>query len=131
MCKHNKKLIKCAFCDKPATWMYMPRADRNHFFCDEHVPRGCDCNVLNVEQFGDPDPDSKVIWWSKQDYESCFPDKMDELISFATMEHQPDSFYYEVLDDDGHRFPCCEYDHDPEGYNEDDYKDNITDGDDE
>lgn len=101
--------------------MYMPKADGNHFFCDEHVPRGCTCNVENLKEFGEPDPDSKVIWWSKQDYEACIPDKMDELISFATMERQPDSFYYEVLDENGHRYPCCECDHDENGYDETEY----------
>lgn len=37
------KLV-CLECNKIATWFYMP-SSKNFVYCDEHVPRGCSCNL--------------------------------------------------------------------------------------
>ena len=100
----------------------MPQSDGNRMYCNEHVPRGCTCNVRNIEEDGEPETEDNVIWWTKQDYE-CHMGKYGdgEFMNDATMERQPDSFYYEILDEDGKRSPCCEYCYDAEGFEKDDY----------
>lgn len=38
----------CRECNELAVWMYMPsgeREDKDRFFCEEHVSRGCSCNI--------------------------------------------------------------------------------------
>lgn len=40
----EKKKILCGQCDKIAVWYYVP-ANSNHYRCDEHISRGCSCNV--------------------------------------------------------------------------------------
>lgn len=40
-----KKVI-CCECNSVAVWQYAPITDRKDiYFCDEHVSRGCSCNV--------------------------------------------------------------------------------------
>ena len=36
--------ILCGKCKKIAIWLYVPGKD-NWAFCDDHVPRGCSCNI--------------------------------------------------------------------------------------
>lgn len=36
----------CNECINPAVWFYMPSTMQ---YCDEHVPRGCDCNILDED----------------------------------------------------------------------------------
>ena len=37
----------CVQCQTLAVWMYMPDCSypRDIYFCDDHVPRGCSCNI--------------------------------------------------------------------------------------
>lgn len=35
--------FKCMKCGALAVWIYMP-SDGNYNYCDDCVPRGCDCN---------------------------------------------------------------------------------------
>lgn len=104
---------KCAKCGKEAVWGYLPSGE-NHLlhFCDDCVPRGCSCNVDNIDMDGEPMVGIKLMWW----------DKNDELFKDGTTERGVESFYYENLDDNGRRYPCCEYDYDDEGYA---YGDNV------
>lgn len=52
---------KCSLCIKDAEWHYAPSTKRRDlYFCDRCVPRGCSCNVVdlddnntNAEQFRD------------------------------------------------------------------------------
>lgn len=41
----NKVKLLCDKCDSIAVWQYMPGKD-NMKYCDEHITRGCSCNVL-------------------------------------------------------------------------------------
>lgn len=34
----------CQKCNKIAVWNYLPSGD-DRYYCDEHVPRGCSCNI--------------------------------------------------------------------------------------
>lgn len=39
-------------CGAPGVWFYMPMSDQpKPYYCEEHVPRGCSCNI---------DPDTGV-----------------------------------------------------------------------
>ena len=42
----------CEKCGRMAVWEYMP-SDGDGIFCDDCVPRGCSCNVIDWE---DPSP---------------------------------------------------------------------------
>ena len=115
---NKRKIHKCSHCNKTATWLYMPSTEKGcRFFCDDHVPRGCSCNVYDLECDGEPEEDQLgcTIWWNREDYDKCYIKHLNP-IEYATKERQPDSFYYEVLDEDGKRWPCCEYDYSPDGY---------------
>lgn len=101
----KKRIHKCSCCNKIATWSYMPSTSRRRNFCDDHVPRGCSCNVYNIEEFSDSIPNGNVMWWSKN----------DDLNIDGSLVKNNDSFFYEELDEDGKRSPCCEYDYCPEG----------------
>lgn len=97
----NKELCDCG---KVATWWYAPATDRdfgNRYFCDEHVHRGCDCQIrhVSVDAYHPPldepdmptDQDRPWIW-------------IEENISWAHV----DAF--------GRQYPCVEYWHDEDGF---------------
>jgi hypothetical protein len=66
--------VRCGKCGSQAVWYYMPNGEGDSpYFCDEHVSRGCSCNV---------DPETGV----------------------------------EDLDEQGRKFPCCEYTYSEEGF---------------
>lgn len=101
----KKRVHKCSCCDKIATWSYIPSGSGRRNFCNDHVPRGCTCNVYNIKEFTDSIPSENVMWWSKD----------DDLNTDGSLTRKEDSFYYEELDENGKRFPCCEFDYDPDG----------------
>ena len=39
----------CSKCDGMAIWMYMPSSEtmqkKDRYLCDEHIKRGCSCNI--------------------------------------------------------------------------------------
>lgn len=40
--------IKCFKCSKNAMWYYLPscsRKEEERYFCDDHISRGCSCNI--------------------------------------------------------------------------------------
>lgn len=45
-------------CNEIAVWMYAPcsehRSEASRYFCEEHVSRGCSCNIIKINY----DPDS-------------------------------------------------------------------------
>lgn len=82
--------IKCK-CGKIATWMYMPSgelSEKDSYKCDNCVPRGCSC-----------------CWVPKDDI-----DVFDD-IAMSNPEN-----YYEELDNQGRKLPCCEWWYDEEGW---------------
>lgn len=87
----------CCKCGKVAQWCYMPGGE---CYCDDCVPRGCSCNVDNVIEFGEPSPDRPVVWFTEDDLQMESPGRT---------ERTPDCIYYEYLDEQGRRSPCCEY----------------------
>lgn len=106
----KKRYKKCSCCNKTATWLYMPSGDGKRWYCDDCVPRGCTCNLCDLEFNGNPNEKTKIIWWSKDAYDKKWKeDDTVSLESLATKERMPDSFYYEYVDEKGRRSPCCEY----------------------
>lgn len=114
----KKRLHRCCKCNNIATWFYIPSGNGRRFYCDEHVPRGCTCNVDNIQDFGEPTNDKNVIWWSKNSYENFLKQETDptKIEEYTTKTRQSDSFYYEQVDEKGRRLPCCEFDYDENGY---------------
>jgi hypothetical protein len=110
------KIHKCSKCNKSATWFYLPATRGKFYFCDDCVPRGCTCNVDDIDM-AEPDKEfnDRTIWWSKEAYHKCINEKLDP-IEFCTRDRQSDSYYYEILDENGRREPCVEFDYSPHGY---------------
>lgn len=79
-------LAKCQVCGAQAVWELAP-ADSFGEFCDEHVPRGCSCNVI----YRGPDEEPRYD-------EQGLPIQEQER------------------DERGRLLPCCEYDFYPEGF---------------
>lgn len=113
--------IRCCKCGKIAVWAYMPGDGDDHYYCDDCVPRGCSCNVDNLDEFPyarrEPDDNGNMLWWSKETYEKHWKNEGD-LEKYATRKRMSDSFYYEVLDEKGRRMPCGEFDYSPDGFDE-------------
>lgn len=104
--------IKCQICNKnEATWLYLPgHKDNKVFFCDDCVPRGCSCNVYNIEEFPlNENKNVKYIFW-------------DSKIEHFTKEKQKNSIFYEPVDEKYRRYPCCEYDYSKDGFDEEDFE---------
>lgn len=91
-------------CKKLAIWVYMPglSSGESPYFCDDCVPRGCECNhnYCKVDAYhppldnsGLPEGDEGIDWkWVKKD------------VVWTYLDHK-------------HReFPCSEYDYDPDGF---------------
>ena len=101
----------CSICNKNvATWFYAPSSDDDPFYCDDCVPRGCSCNVYSLEEFPNDIPNKNVIFWDKD-------------IVNSTLQRTPDSVFYEIVDNNGRRYPCCEYWYDENGW---DFEDNTN-----
>ena len=91
-------------CGKKAVWCYMPgfSSGDSPYFCDDCVPRGCECNYeyLKEDAFHPPlnEPnlptgEENVDWkWIEKD------------VCWAPLTHKQ------------REYPCGEYDFDPDGY---------------
>lgn len=111
----EKKLEKCSSCEKTATWFYAPifsgKKPEESFFCDEHVPRGCDCNNYYKEEFkleSEIDLDSIKFFKNVDNYQTKEVGKED------------DWDYYTHVDEKGRLYPCCEYWYDENGWEKED-----------
>ena len=55
----SKPPIACGFCKSMAVWM-----GGHDYFCDDHVPRGCQCTVIEYDinaPSGHPDLDILIL----------------------------------------------------------------------
>lgn len=90
-------------CGKVATWVYMPGYSNggNSYSCDDCVPRGCDCNhrYTDVNAYHPPLERPEL------------PSKSDE--PYVWIE---EGKVWTHVDEEGRQFPCCEYDHEKEGW---------------
>ena len=87
-------------------------------YCDEHVPRGCSCNMHDIDFDGEPDINTNVLWYSKEEYERWLNDKkeQDNPMHIGHAVRRNNSFYYEYLDEKNRREPCCEIEYDKDGF---------------
>lgn len=101
----DMSLKKCE-CGKIATWWYMPASTIKFdpFYCDDCVPRGCDCQTRhvrepNLEEDDLPTADDLPFKWVK----------------FGKI--------WKHVDENGRDLPCVEFDYSEEGYDEEELKD--------
>lgn len=107
---------RCSQCNNIATWEKMS-SGKYAFFCDECVPRGCTCNVFNIEEDGIPSSECRsIMWWDKKDYEQYIKSGLFINGSISCKKPSEESFYYEYLDTSNRRQPCCEYDYSEYGF---------------
>ena len=76
---------KCCNCENNATWVYMPGSYLDTY-CDNCIPRGCDCNNSYIED-GNPEGLEFKDWKWIDDKKTIWTD-IDEL---------------------GREYPCCEF----------------------
>lgn len=101
---------KCA-CNQIAVYWYMPgyvgKKEEQNYFCEDCVPRGCDCNSNYIEE----------------DYENN-PTGI-ENVDWKWVVRPADDYNHEVkhgemwvhIDEKGREFPCCEFMYDKDGFN--------------
>ena len=101
---------RCCICDKEAKW-YNSFCNKTYqkYYCDEHVPRNCINNVDNLEDFGEPKTTNKIMWWDKNS-------KSQDLMLNGSLERTENSFYYEILTEDGRRNPSDDFEFNENGF---------------
>lgn len=67
-------------------------------YCNDCVPRGCSCNIDDIKYYNKENvPEkSKVIFWNKD-------------VTEWTKEIDDNTFFFEIVDENYRREPCCEY----------------------
>lgn len=90
-------------CGKMSTWCYMPghSSGRSPYYCNDCVPRGCDCNHI----YCGPESDHRE-----------YPTEGTENVDWRWIE---EGKIWVHLDEKGREYPCAEYDWDPDGYERD------------
>jgi hypothetical protein len=91
-------------CGTVAVWWYMPayegKKEEHPFYCNDHVPRGCDCNHYSTRG---------------EDY---LPEGGNGIS--PTPEDQPvkwlDDHTWTRVDEQERESPCCEYMYDEKGF---------------
>ena len=87
---------KCCECNIRAVWYYMPdyedKVEKENYYCEDHVPRGCSCNSRYTNSdIGDDDceiptdEDKPWKWKDEEKGEWC------------------------LIDEENREHPCCEY----------------------
>lgn len=90
-------------CGKMAVWVYAPgfSSGVSPYFCEDCVPRGCECNhhyvhEVDLEYSDLPTEQDNPFMWIKEGAIWCH------------------------LDEQGREYPCCEYDYDEDGFDKED-----------
>lgn len=91
-------------CNNLAIWLYMPGySNGDHpFFCDDCVPRGCECNHNYIDMNAYEPP------LNNPDYPAG-----EENVDWKWIENE---IFWVSLDGEQREYPCSEYDYDPDGY---------------
>lgn len=114
----DKNKEKCSSCDSIATWFYMPsyegKKQEDDYYCDEHVPRGCGCNYhhTNPEDFYPPaDEGEKPVGIEGKDWKWVIEPETEESDAITLKDG-----LWVTLDEQGRKWPCCEFMHDEDGW---------------
>jgi len=91
-------------CRNLAVWVYMPgfsSGDRP-YFCDDCVPRGCECNhnYCDIESYHPA-------------IEKPFTPDGEEGVNWKWLD---ENLVWVYLDEKQREYPCAEYDFDPDGF---------------
>lgn len=124
MGKGRKRYHRCSCCSNKAVWLYMPGRMGKVYYCDECVPRGCSCNLLKLTEFPISNNGitnngiTPVMYWDSDDVKRYIWGDIDnnEFEKSGVLEKKDNSTYYEILDDEGRREPCCEYEYSGNGF---------------
>ena len=75
------KYHSCKRCSSKAIWKYAP-SDSEGYYCDNHVPRGCSCNLDFDSNIEYTDDSGRFLPCCEYDYEingfDLLPEKYDE-----------------------------------------------------
>lgn len=104
MSKINKQKHKCCECGEMAVWFKeFGNSSKTRYYCDKCVPRGSICNVDNLEDFGEPQYNGRqIMWWDKNSLSK-------DLLMKGSLKRNENSFYYEILDENGRRSPSDDF----------------------
>jgi len=103
----------CGNCNvKKAVWYYMPgfSSGRNPHFCDDCVPRGCECNHYSTRA-EDYSPPGDIRW-----DDGIIPGEDDQPVKWVT------ETIWTHVDMKGREYPCCEYMYDDDGFEIENYE---------
>lgn len=108
----NKQLHKCCICKSNiAQWKnQLAPKDGIFYFCDKCVPRNDISNVKNIDDFGEPDSNANVMWWSEFSLKKDFKKN-------GTLTREKDSYYYEIIGEDFRRKPSSDFLYKKDGFN--------------
>ena len=115
----KKRYHRCSCCNEKAVWLYMPGNKGKIYFCDNCVPRGCSCNLLNLSEFPKSNNGiTSTMYWDDDAVNEYINNNItnSEFEKLGSLERKDNSTYYEILDDYGRREPCCEYDYSCNGF---------------
>ena len=83
------------------SYSYLEEYYQQPFYCDNCVPRGCECNQIHVKDSSvsesNDNPPTAIQYFGK--WKWIEPGKV-----------------WCWLDEEGREYPCCEYDYDKEGW---------------
>ena len=94
-------------CGKTAVYLYMPSnsKDKNPYFCEDCVPRGCSCNWEHMENEDAIQPPTDGTKW-----------KWIVIENKEGWENVKEGEMWTALDEEGREFPCCEFMYDEKGF---------------
>ncbi|WP_206932657.1 hypothetical protein [Roseococcus thiosulfatophilus] len=98
--RRRRSRLRCMDCGEAAVWYYLP-ADAKAQYCDDCVPRGCDCRIL-------PEDDHLRV-------ESTLETNAQGEIIFRKV-YPPGREPRQETDALGRQLPCVEYLFNPEGF---------------
>jgi hypothetical protein len=95
--------FKCN-CGSVAVWEYMPGYTNgdNDFFCENCVPRGCECNHRYVSNDAYHPP-----------LENPDLPEGNEGVEWKWLDENKTHWCF--IDEQGREYPCCEFSYDPDG----------------
>jgi hypothetical protein len=95
----NKELCDCG---NVAVWLYLPGfKNGNNYCCENCVPRGCECNHYHINM------NSEF---------NHIPEEKDGIENIDWKWLNTEKTWWTHLDDNGLEFPCCEFIHDTDGF---------------